>query len=33
MIKGNATSEVKNILKYDQLEVLSVNSTHEVTQC
>ena len=31
MIKGNA--EVKNILKYDQLEVLSLNSTHEVTQC
>ena len=31
MIKGNATSEFKNILKYDQLEVLSINSTHEVT--
>lgn len=31
MIKGNATSEVKNVLKYDQLEVLSINSTHEVT--
>ena len=31
MIKGNATSEVKNVLKYDQLEVLSIKSTHEVT--
>ena len=31
MIKGNATSEVKNVFKYDQLEVLSINSTHEVT--
>ena len=32
MIKGNATSQVKNVLKYDQLEVLSINSTHEVTR-
>ena len=33
MIKGNATTEVENILKDDQLIVLSVNPNHEFTQC
>lgn len=33
MIIENAALEVKNILKYDQLEVLHVNSTQEVLKC